>query len=474
MDGSSQATACRFGRIVSQHQDLVIFLPGIAGSVLLKEGKPIWGASFGAVTSALLRNGLDRLIVGRETGEQDLGDGIVASSVLDDVHLIPGLWKIEAYGGFCKELCLTVGLTPGSNFFAFPYDWRRDNRVSARRLAAFAEQKLHEWRTASGFADARIILIAHSMGGLVSRYFVECLDGWRTVRRLITLGTPHLGSLNALGFLANGYSRGIGPLPVDATAPLRSFQSVYQLLPVYRCIDRGGTELARLADESVPNLDPTRVADAAAFHAEIEQAETANKVQTDYPAGYLTSCISDRQPTFQSARVLGSGVELLQTRDGADEGGDGTVPAVAAIPFGADPTAAMHVWGVHSSLTNQEAVRESLRGALRTGNVDRDRLRSTSSGPTVALDLDDVYSADRMFDISANVRGGAEQTLAAVATPLSGGSPVTAVMQRDGDHFRGPLNLTAGAWRIRVAGRKAAAAEDVVMVVDCSAQGESR
>jgi pimeloyl-ACP methyl ester carboxylesterase len=37
-------------------------------------------------------------------------------------------------------------------------------------------------------------IVAHSMGGLVSRWFIEREGGHQVVRRLVTLGTPHLGS----------------------------------------------------------------------------------------------------------------------------------------------------------------------------------------------------------------------------------------------------------------------------------------
>jgi len=40
----------------------------------------------------------------------------------------------------------------------------------------------------------RIDLIAHSMGGLVARFYVQQLGGARRVDRLITLGTPHHGT----------------------------------------------------------------------------------------------------------------------------------------------------------------------------------------------------------------------------------------------------------------------------------------
>lgn len=43
----------------------------------------------------------------------------------------------------------------------------------------------------------RIDIVAHSMGGLVARYYVQRLGGARRVDRLLTLGTPHLGTTAA-------------------------------------------------------------------------------------------------------------------------------------------------------------------------------------------------------------------------------------------------------------------------------------
>ena len=43
-----------------------------------------------------------------------------------------------------------------------------------------------------------MIVVAHSMGGLVARYWMGPLGGWRVCRALITLGTPHRGAPKAL------------------------------------------------------------------------------------------------------------------------------------------------------------------------------------------------------------------------------------------------------------------------------------
>ena len=67
---------------------------------------------------------------------------------------------------------------------------------------------------AEGSPDAKLVLVGHSMGGLVARYFLECLDGWRDTRRLVTFGTPYRGSLNALNFLVHGLQKKLGPFKV--------------------------------------------------------------------------------------------------------------------------------------------------------------------------------------------------------------------------------------------------------------------
>lgn len=133
---------------------------------------------------------------------------------------------------------LQRGLKANQNYFQFPYDWSRDNRVSARRLAQATHKWLQAWRTSSGNGKAKLILIGHSMGGIVARYFLEVLGGWRDTRSLITFGTPYRGSLNAVGYLANGYAKGIGPLKVDLSETVRSFTTIYQLLPTFKCVDK--------------------------------------------------------------------------------------------------------------------------------------------------------------------------------------------------------------------------------------------
>jgi triacylglycerol lipase len=56
----------------------------------------------------------------------------------------------------------------------------------------------------------RIDIIAHSLGGLVARSYIQHLDGGRRVDRLITLGTPHYGT-HAAHFIPSAFVRQLNP-----------------------------------------------------------------------------------------------------------------------------------------------------------------------------------------------------------------------------------------------------------------------
>jgi triacylglycerol lipase len=67
----------------------------------------------------------------------------------------------------------------------------RDVRLAATGLATRVEQLCEE----TGFE--RIHVIGHSMGGLIARYYVQRLGGDARVHTLVTLGTPHAGTVPA-------------------------------------------------------------------------------------------------------------------------------------------------------------------------------------------------------------------------------------------------------------------------------------
>ncbi|MEU6087510.1 alpha/beta fold hydrolase [Streptomyces sp. NPDC047085] len=63
-----------------------------------------------------------------------------------------------------------------------------DIRSAAELLGRHVEEICE--RTGSGKVD----IVGHSLGGLIARYYAQCLGGDLRVRTLVTLGTPHSGT----------------------------------------------------------------------------------------------------------------------------------------------------------------------------------------------------------------------------------------------------------------------------------------
>ncbi len=211
------------------------------------------------------------------------------------------------------------------------------------------------------------------------------LGGWRDTRMLITFGTPYRGSLNALNSLANGFRKSIGPLTlVDLSGLVRSFTSVYQLLPIYPCYDPGSGLLQRVGEVSgIPNVDAARARAALDFHNEIRLAVERNDREAGYGEGRYTlhPVVGTFQPTLQIARRASHGLEMLDRHpQEPDITGDGTVPQVSATPIEPETLARQHhkvfIAEVHGSLQNSRPVLDGGRPVLdRGGGARQGRMR---------------------------------------------------------------------------------------------------
>ena len=111
--------------------DLIILLPGITGSVLQCNGKDVWAITPASAIAALFSLGnniKDLQIKGKDDWtKDDLGDGVTAPRLVQDVHLLPGFWQIDGYTAIKTRLFAELTLEEGKNWFDYPYDWRRDN-----------------------------------------------------------------------------------------------------------------------------------------------------------------------------------------------------------------------------------------------------------------------------------------------------------------------------------------------------------
>jgi triacylglycerol esterase/lipase EstA (alpha/beta hydrolase family) len=460
----------------TQMRDIVVILPGITGSVLQKDGKDLWAVSGQAAWQAFstLGKSLQQLkLDGDDPNIEDLKDGIKATRVVADVHFVPGLVKVDGYTAISRLITDNFQVEQGdiyhsdkpANFFEFPYDWRRDNRVTAKRLKRVLDERLMQWREYTGNENAKVILLAHSMGGLVSRYYLEVLEGWRDCKALITFGTPYRGSINAVNFLTNGYKK----LFFDLTEVLRSFPSIYQLLPIYEML-KVGDKYYRIAEAPVelPNIVRARAEDALKFHREIEEAVNRHQEDAAYLKSYkIIPVVGTKQTTLQSASIVDNQIFISSDLpDGipalaSQFSGDGTVPYVSAIPIElSNDYRETYIPEQHGSIQNNTKILTQLRDRLTAMQIDFKDVRgpevssSAAKQPAINLRLDDLYLANEAVEVHAKLVDCENLgKLEAKITPISsGGSSLNAEFhQQDQDSWRLSLDsLSAGLYRLTV------------------------
>ncbi|WP_306316940.1 MULTISPECIES: triacylglycerol lipase [unclassified Streptomyces] len=375
-------------------RDAVMVLPGIMGSELVdaESGRTLWGLGDARWYARAWTTGAS-LAALRVTDEERQGrtGRIVATRLLRFPAFAPVLRGVEPY------TALTAGIrrvTAHADAVAeFPYDWRLPVELNAKRLASAAEQHLDAWRAhPSGSRQARLVLVAHSMGGLVARYFTHVLGGGAEVRTVITLGTPYHGAVKAVQILSGG--RG-APLPLprrrlrDLAATL---PGLYDLLPSYRCVDEGASA-RRLVAGDIAGLGADGALAASALAAR-ERLLTATAGPHTRPLVGVEQRTA-QSLTFRDGVAEGHDHVCEDGDDGTprrvDRRGDGTVYRDAARLDGAEP---VHLPQTHGAMSRTGETLAHVRAVL----TER-RLGPPLGATGTALVVPDVVPAGQPFDI---------------------------------------------------------------------------
>jgi pimeloyl-ACP methyl ester carboxylesterase len=246
----------------------VIVIPGVLGTTLVapNTGEIVWGAFLGNYADPRTSEGARRVALPMQPGVplRELVDDAETAGVLESVTVsVLGLpVEQEAYVGILRSLGVGGYRDPsfaqtidyGDDHFTcfqFDYDWRRDNIENAQRLHTFIQEKKAyvaaelEKRTGTKNPNVRFDIVAHSMGGLLARYYLRYGDadlpedgsappvtwaGAKDVERLVLVGTPNAGSLGALRDLTRGTQLSF-ILPRYPPAVVGTMPAIYQLLP---------------------------------------------------------------------------------------------------------------------------------------------------------------------------------------------------------------------------------------------------
>jgi len=326
--------------------DAVVIVPGIMGSRLVETatGTVVWGLDPKVYVDAWLTGGpLRRMRLDEEERAGRYGR-IRADQLIQAPSWFPVLRGVEPYtelvNAVRKVLADPAALKP------FPYDWRLPVAYNAERLAEKAMDHLKGWRDTPAHKaaqrmhptgrPARLVIVAHSMGGLLARRLTLVPGVAEEIRAVVTLGTPFHGSVKAVTMLSSG--RGMSPpLPPDRTAELvAGMPGMYDLLPWYSCVDER---------DSVRYLDRS---DIAGFGGDPELFDAAWTAYHQDKAATLPGhrlVVGTAQPTPQSIRVVAGTAEPRYEecwfRDGMvlrqNRWGDGTVSRGSAELPGSAP-----------------------------------------------------------------------------------------------------------------------------------------
>ncbi|MFF0486681.1 lipase family alpha/beta hydrolase [Streptomyces sp. NPDC004435] len=472
--------------------DLVVFVPGILGSRLTRDGRDVWNQS--RRTLFQLRSpkrALAEMALPPGIGDErpDARHALVPEGLLKSPDSLPGLLSCLGY----PDVRAALGDLAEGQYVPFAYDWRLSNRVTAADLKDRIAHELARWteRVDTYYPDRpddpKVILVCHSMGGLIGRYYLECLGGRETARTLVTLGTPHKGAAKAVRFLTG---HGVGPVVGDG--PLRgaalgaagrvvnealrglalTLPSVAQLLPVYDAVLIPGKSRRRALNDRrhpVPDLPTGHVEDAFAFHDEFEDAREANRrTDTDGRLPYRVHCLGGMaHPTVHGVVLSPDGPRFTTgLDDGRPWSGDGTVPRDSAFAGWALDYEDDGGWNGyrHADMAGGGSVGHQL-SVIREGRRARDMLAGDEE---FGLTVPECALAGKPFEVVATGQGLAERNLRAVLRRegASSGTPVPFAPDGAGG-VRVELEGGPGTWVLEVVSeRPRMVCREVVTLLD--------
>ena len=315
-------------RSVRGHGPLVLFLPGILGSSLGKPGNfftrdTIW---------------FDPVSIARG----DLSELKLASSGRSRIQSLGVIPVVHTY----LRLRLRAA---GFNVDYYHYDWRQSLAELGRQLADFVENQ----------GSRKVMLVAHSMGGLVSRAALNA--GVRNVTRVIMVGTPNRGSFASVEVLQaiNSNVTLADRIDLQHTAEeltrevFSTFPTIYEMLPrpeVYSRID-----LFKSASWPKEPFRPTarRLQAAAETWPQLTDEDPRLRLIAGYGQETLTDLSANRDGEFNYHFTTN---------------GDGTVPLNFCELPGV-PT--RYVSATHTGLLRSESVARAVIDLLRTGSTNR-------------------------------------------------------------------------------------------------------
>ncbi|MFE2584011.1 hypothetical protein [Streptomyces sp. NPDC059378] len=381
------------------------------GSVLqdTATGRSLWGVDLAMLTNSATGEGLFGALWANAQEQAADADTfrrapltrVRATALLAKPWWLPVLEGLDPYSEAVATL-RKVTLAPEA-VAPFPYDWRLSVAYNGAALARAARAHLTQWREkvaarpkwrAVGERPPQLMFVAHSMGGLVVLAALEQDPELAAdTRAVVTVGTPFLGSAKAVLAL-NLLHTGAKPARLlrQVQAMAATLPGVHDLLPGYRCLDRG-LDIERLTPADVARFggDEYLAARSLGEHARHRESgfllpghraivgEAQATVQTlDEQERVGLAVALGRHHAFdvgddgELVRDLATGIPARR-----DTYGDGTVHLPSSR---ARTNANIYVFGQHGTLMRHGEVLRQVRN-IALERPQSPYLSGTSAGP---------------------------------------------------------------------------------------------
>jgi pimeloyl-ACP methyl ester carboxylesterase len=168
----------------------VIFIHGYGGSIISCGAKELWFNLTGAGPDLMnMRLDSDGHGLRESHGGTPCSENAGVSGLLMEAGG-------DIYGGASRHF---DDITLPGRHFDYAWDWRQSPETAVPDLDALVEKARRE------AGVARVQLVAHSMGGLVAREYLEDAARAAKVQRVVTVGTPYWGSPKTVFPLVTGH-----------------------------------------------------------------------------------------------------------------------------------------------------------------------------------------------------------------------------------------------------------------------------
>lgn len=128
-----------------------------------------------------------------------LGGSWNSEAMIYNLSVLPKDWEMTPFVHDYENLqkaFIENGYREGVDLFTWNYDWRKPVVKIQKDLNDFITQKIT--------GTDRFVLVGHSLGGLVARDWAQYHSSDSRLQKVITLGSPHAGVVNAYEAWAGG------------------------------------------------------------------------------------------------------------------------------------------------------------------------------------------------------------------------------------------------------------------------------